>query len=218
MPYKKKTGTKYKRRYRRKAGFSNMTVGQVAQKALAMATSLKGIINAELKHYDESNSVTPTTSGTTFSIVQGLAQGDTNSSINGNSVFVKKIVIRGSAVINASALGTRVRIMVIRDLRPVAGVVAAPSDVLATPINTNSLLNIISGQNRFKVLMDKLIVLDSSSNGEYFFKHFIEQSFHTKFNSTPNPVLNDIFVLALSSEGTFTPNVNIASRIRYYDN
>ena len=126
------------------------------------------------------------------------------------------VTIGGVLSLNGSATTTRIRCMLVRDTRP-NNSLPAVSDVLSS-INVNAFMNIDDQIKRFRVLHDKVIVLDSNNHREYVVKVYKKLNHHLKLNDTQTPVLNDIFWLMVSDEATNTPSVSIQSRIRYYDN
>lgn len=232
MPYKKryparrnKPSTKYARKVpsqdvvkvRTPYGFSDMTVAEAASRAMSIASSLAGIINSELLHYDESNNNTPNSStGSVFSLVRGMAQGDTNNTFTGNSILLKKINLKGTVTINASATTSRVRFMVLVDKRPQSAVPAV-TDILSSA-NVTSFMNIDDQLLRFKVLKSRTFAIDANTLREIPFAYNFDMNRHIKFDDTQTPVSGDLVVLLLSDEATNTPTVNMQSRIRYYDN
>lgn len=221
MPYRRQYRSSRRRRtYRRRATpRSQMSYGQMAMKALSIAGRVASIVNSELKHYDETNTVTPdTTTGSVVSIVRGMSQGDTNNTFEGNSFLVKSIFIRGSVVLNASATSSRVRYLLVKDTRPQAAVPAITDVLSAATIIAP--LNIDDQIKRFKVLYDRTFNVSNVSGAmpEITFKGFKKQNSHIKWNDSQVPVLNDYLLVCLSDEVTNTPTVTTISRVRYYDN
>jgi len=188
-----------------------------ARKALAIATAVQGIVNSELLHYDETNNVTPDNStGTITGISRGMSQGDTNNTFKGNSILLKKINLRFSALMNSSATATRLRFIVLRDLRPQTALPGI-TDILSGT-NVQAFLNIDDQIQRFRVLMDKRITLTTNYPEKMFIFNRQFRRMHIKFNDSQVPVLNDIIIACLSDEPTNTPTINIGSRLRFYDN
>lgn len=189
----------------------------MAVKALNIASGLYGIINSELKHYDETNSLTPdSSSGTITAIVRGMAQGTTNNTFDGNSILLKKIGLNFSMQMHASATSTRLRIMLIKDTRPQSSLPAI-TDILSS--NTiNAFLNIDDQLNRFRVLRDKRVILNTNNPEKVLMVNRAFKRCHVKFTDAQVPVLNDFYVVLLSDESTNTPTVTVTSRLRYYDN
>lgn len=213
-----------RRYYRRRSaprstGFSGMTVGQVASKALSIANGLRGIINSELKHYDEALGATAVSSaGSVTSLVSGISQGDTNNTITGNSILMKQFHIIGNLLINASATVSRVRVMLVQDTRPVGGATPAVTDILNAS-TVRSFLNIDDQLNRFRVLKNRLFILSQATTPEEItFTWHVKKTQHIKFNDSQQVILNDLLLLVLSDESTNTPTIAYSTRLRYYDN
>jgi len=210
---------RYARRQRRAARRARNRQGWMgtARKALAIATAVQGIVNSELLHYDETNNITPDNStGSVVGISRGMSQGDTNNTFKGNSILLKKINLRFSCLMNSSATATRMRFLVLRDTRPLTSLPAI-TDVLSGT-NVQSFMNIDNQIQRFRVLMDRRIVLTTNYPEKMFIFNRKFRRMHIKFDDNQVPVLNDIVILAVSDEPTNTPTVNIGSRLRFYDN
>lgn len=195
-----------------------MTVGQVASKALATANYIRGMVNCELHNYDEAQTATAIdNSGSVTSLIDGIAQGDTNNTFTGNSLLLKRVQLRGTIAMHASATSTRVRLMVVLDKRPPSsGTPPVVTDILNTAAIT-SFLNIENQIGRFKVLMDRTYVVNTQFP-ERPFTFFRKLSLHCKFNDSQELSLNDVLILQISDESTNTPTVAFNSRLRYYDN
>lgn len=232
MPYRRATYSRRRKfsrrrpgvrrtRFRRRAPMSTgMTWASAGVKALSIATRLAGIINSELKHYDETNTLTPdSATGTSTSIVRGMAQGLTNNTFDGNSILVKKVSFAVNLLMNASATTTRVRLVVALDTRPstTLGTLPAWTDVFSANA-LNSLRNIDDQIKRFWILYDRVHIVNSVSLSEKTFMFTVPFNRHIKFTDAQVPNLNDIVVLAISDEATNTPTLGILSRLRYYDN
>lgn len=189
----------------------------MAYSAYKLATNLKGIINSELKHYDESTTMNPdNTSGTITAIVRGMAQGDTNNTMDGNSILLKSVNLRFSVIMNASATCTRLRFLLLKDTRPNSALPAI-TDILSSS-SIQAFMNIDDQLKRFRVLADKKITVNTQNPEKQFFISRKFKQTHVKFNDAQLPVLNDFYVACISDEPTNTPTINMTSRLRFYDN
>jgi hypothetical protein len=178
-----------------------------------------GIVNAEQKHYDELNNMNPdSATGASVSIIRGMTQGDTNVSLNGNSILCKQLVFGVSVNMNAVATSTKWRLMAVWDTRPSTTLATIPAwtDVQSAS-NVNSFMNIDDQLNRFRVIFDRRGTV-TTSYPERQFTIYRKCFKHTKFTDAQVPNLNDIIILCFSDEAANTPTISVRSRLRYYDN
>lgn len=223
MPYKKtynpkpayhKPGRKYyygvrvnRRGIRGKYSWNQLAAG--AKLAL-------NVLNSEKKHYDESNSQVPSTSGVVVSIVRGLAQGTTENQMVGNSIRLKRINYNIQAALNPSSSVTRVRWALVLDKRPETSVPSYTTIYSSTLIN--SFLNIDDQPGRFVVLRQKRMVLSAAALAELQYSGSVPLDLRIRFNDSQIPRENDLLLCILSDEATDTPSIVTGTRLRYYDN
>lgn len=224
MPYRRRSYRRPTGYRRRRTGYGRRRRGgsgwmSTASRALYLATKVAGIVNSELKHYDESQTLNPDNStGAVVSIVRGMAQGDTNNTFEGNSILAKRLNCRINLGLGASATATKVRIAIVWDTRPSTTLATIPAwtDVFSAA-STNAMMNIDDQLNRFRIMHDKTYMLTTNYPEKQI---VINKSFsrHIKFTDAQVPNLNDIILLTFSDEATNVPGVLCQSRLRFYDN
>jgi hypothetical protein len=198
-------------------------VKRVAPYALVAFKGAASLVNAEVKHVDVSSSSTVSTTPV-LTFLSGIAQGDTNTSRDGNSV--KCVGLHGDVTLiqNASATTSRVRTLIFVDTRS-QGVVPTASDVLDTNA-MSGLANIDTEPNRFIILLDRFdsMVLASESRVVHWRydltsdvknMHFLFSGSGATIASAKGPV---VYMLQYSSEATNTPTYAIDSRCFFLDN
>lgn len=185
---------------------------QAAKGALAYA-----VTNSELKFYDETNNLSPGTTGSIASYIRGITQGDTGSSIDGNSIRIKQFVMNSAISMSGLATSTRVKYWIIADFDPQVSGVPAWTDVFTTT-GLTPLMNLTSYPNRFKILKTKMFSFSLNSYSETVDKVYLNLDQKVKFDTSQNPRTYDLLVMAISDEATNLPSFNVQSRIRFYDN
>lgn len=198
-------------------------VQRVAPYALTAFKGAVSLVNAEVKHVDVSASTTVSTTPV-LSFLSGIAQGDTNTSRDGNSV--KCVGCHGdmTLIMNASATVTRVRTLIFVDTRS-QGVVPTATDVVDTN-GLSGLVNIDTEPNRFVILLDRFDCLTLASESRLVHWRFdlsdALRNMHLTFSgsgatiaSAKGPVL---YMLQFSSEATNTPTYALDSRLFFLDN
>lgn len=213
----------------RKGGFvSDATalvraVQRVAPYALVAYKGAVSLVNAEVKHADVTGTSTVSTTPV-LTFLSGIAQGDTNTSRDGNSVKCVGLSGDVTLIMNASATVTRVRTLIFVDTRS-QGVVPTATDVVDTGAMTG-LINIDTEPNRFVILMDRLdrMVLAAESRLLHF-RYDLNNAMrnvHLTFSgsgatiaSAKGPV---VYILQYSSEATNTPTYAVDSRLFFLDN
>lgn len=219
MPYKYKRYARKKITKRAPGQSSAGSALVAARRALRLAQVTAGKVEGELKHYDETNTVSPDNSGgNVSSVVRGIAQGTSDNQITGNSVMLKSIRLRGSCVIDSLATATRIRLLFVLDKRPESSVPAI-TDILASA-SIHAFMNIDNQRGRFQVLKDVNINLDQTQYDEVTREFYVSwpRGYMLQFNDSQVPIKGDILMVALSDEATNKPSVSYMSRIMYVDN
>ncbi len=220
MPYKRS----YKKSYVKPGYVScGKMVLSDAQKALAMAKYVKGLVNVEFKELDLARTTTAVTSGVIITSPSLVAQGDTKSSRSGNSIRLKSIQWKAIFKIDASAVATYCRCMIVLD-RQVNGATfaigdlvedASISDFMVSPRDTDN-------ANRFSILWDRLVPLNISGNQTASFSMRKKLNYVVNFDGTTAAVTdltsNGIFLVIASDEATNAPLITDFCRIRFVDN
>lgn len=192
----------------------------MAKKALDGVWYLKGLVNAERKFHDIDTNFTTSSAGT-LTRLTNVAQGDTQSTRTGNSLFIRTLYTRGRIAMNTAVAEATVRLILLIDKSETT---AAPAvgDILQT-IGTGSApfssLE-ITNMGRFKILKSKMFTLNNTGANSLPYKFFIRLRHHTRYNG---PLSTDfgrgqIYLLAISDQGVSLPSVSIYNRASYYDN
>lgn len=201
------------------SGFKWGNALSVASKALMVANQVSRLMNVEMKkatvqETTDSLSTTANSMGTLTSIVQG----DGKEARDGNSILIKSIQLRYFAYGHASARVTAIRILLVRDLQQVADTVPSMSDVLEQD-NCTSYLN-PDTVGRFKILYDKVHVLNDNSSQQVYKEIYLPCSYHVRYNGTAAADIQKggIYLYGVSTEATNTATVKWSARLTYVDN
>jgi len=196
--------------------------GRTAARALTVLKGASNLLNAEIKHLDLTTSDTPNQTAT-VTYLSGIAQGDTNLTRDGNSVKLKGGLIKTVYVIHASATASRIRHIIFVDLRNRSAAPTA-SDVFDTAASGNGLLNLDSAPNRFVVLHDEYVRLDTASNRVFAAEVPIPalDNVHLNYVGTGATAASaegpSVWSILQSTESTNTPSVVMHSRLFFVDN
>jgi len=198
---------------------------QVAAKALSMAKFLASLINVEHKFKDTVFPRAAVYSTPSVSFISGIAQGDTQSNRNGDSVKLSSVNVRGLITVGSSATTRNVRIMLINE-KVSDGNVPTLSDILdnSTLPNVYARYNPDTAGSRFKVLYDKRFIVTPTTNAVKF-NVYRKLKHHLKFTGTSanqtDASTGHLYILVVSDDNavdTNTPEVEWNSCIRYIDN
>lgn len=215
----------YRKNYRRRSRRSRRawydrkySAKDLALKALKNTRYLRGLVNSEMFHNDDS--VTANAVNSTTGIVKHLtdiAQGDSDTGRTGNSILVRSLLNRVRFKINASATTTIVRFMLVIDTQQVADTTPVMLDILQlqdvdAPLNKEN-------AGRFKVLMNKTISL-TTNNSQYHLEKFLNMYHHVRYNGTASSDITKggLYFVALSDQTTNTPTLDGWWRLGYHDN
>lgn len=194
-------------------------VGAVAKLARDVSY-LRSVVNVEKKYIDNTN--TTTSNGTAaLVLLNGLSQGTTAITREGQSIKMSSIFFHGLWAINSLASTTLARVMLILDTQANASVPAA-SDILVTPSAVLSPLTIGNGM-RFKVLMDTRVSMSINGVEQIRRKRYMKCGFHVKYNTGNAGTIADIqtnslYMLHVSDSNVNAPSFAYWIRVRYIDN
>lgn len=195
--------------------------GRTASRALSIFKGAASLLNAEVKHVDTEQSASiSTTANLTF--LTGISQGDGVTSRDGNSVKLKGGYFDSVWVMHASATATRIRHIVFVDTRN-NGTVPSASDIYNTG-DSNGLINIDAYPNRFVILHDEYVRLDSASNRVFRSKVQLPavMDMHLTYSGTGATIASNagpaIYSLMVSTEATNTPSSAAWFRFYFVDN
>jgi len=194
--------------------------GRTASRALTIFKGAASLLNAEVKHVDQTANLTPDTSGT-VTLLSGIAQGDGNTTRDGTSVKLKGGDLRFRAASHTSAAATWLRLLLVVDTRN-DGVNPTLSDIISATITGQP--NLDSSPNRFVILHDEVLSLVTAANriAHRNIPLYALLDMHLMFNGTGATVAScsgpALFAVLLSSEATNTPSVTFDSRLLFLDN
>lgn len=223
MVYKKKVVTYRKKRYipRKKGGFSNMTIGQIASSAWKGVQYMKGLINSELL-YSDANPIAGTVNTTgVIGLVNGIAIGDSPITRTGNSVLNVSCALNGYITWSTINSTQNIALWLIQDTQQVAdtppafGTIFSGSDVQVF-MNRDA-------AGRFKVLKKWTFEQDTSKPQIVFsyYYEFPRGTVHTKYNGSASSDIqkNGLYIVAVSNQAaTSLPTLNVKTRFSYHDN
>lgn len=182
---------------------------------------LKSLINTETKVLDNFSSVSVVNTGT-VTLLNGMLQGTSASTREGNSVKDYSLEINCFPTFNASSTSPYqyVRVMVVRD-NQVNGVLPTATQILAN-VSYTSCKN-AAYSKRFKVLADRTICLNSQGNPNDFEKFYFKMGTHTNYGLGNAGNVQDIasgglYLFYISDAATNAPNMAYYSRYRFIDN
>lgn len=234
MPFKRKF--KKLRRFKKKLPTWKKMVGITANKALDYAGNVPGpigtvarglklvknLINVEAMFVDTAINQAAAASAQNAIPLAAIAQGDTDSSRQGDSILAKSLVVRLSLTNNASATTSLARMIIFIDKENANGT-APTSTLVLQQDQVQGLLN-MNNSERFPILRDKSYALRTSTESAItWITEYIDLSdLHIRFDGTTSAQgslsTNHPYVLFISSEATNTPSFVGNIRLRYYDN
>lgn len=215
--FKKRRGVKKVKKawYNRK--YSAM---QMAQKALTGINYVREMINCEKKYHDVLSSGSIDYNGT-VTILSGIAQGDSATQRDGDSLLCNSLLVRGEYKIDSGATGNTSQMLRViyfidknkttatptgTDILQSAGTVWAPF----SPLNK-------AMDGRFKILRDRTICLNVQ-NPTFATKEYIKlPRHHVKYDGA---VISkgQIYVMVISDQLVATPTYELYTRLGFYDN
>lgn len=199
-------------------------VGSAARLASAVLPIVKAI-NTEQKWFDNAYTRTVDSASPAIDIQSMFATGTTESTRIGNSILDKDINIRINMAGNfTSAASNYVRIILFVD-KETAAVAGAPTmaTLLQAPTNILSAFN-KDYTDRYAILKDKRVVLNSASNQGMMIKIYKKLDFHTRYvgNGAAAPAnagQNHIHIVLMTSNTVGQGVVmGVYSRLNYTDN
>lgn len=221
MAYKKN----YKRRnYKRKASgwfntnkFTPESAWSLAKTAARDVWMLKGLVNSEMLHRTNSGSTTTPNTGT-MTLLNGLAQGDTDTGRTGNSVLMRNVLIRAVFTQNPTAISTQYRVMVVLDTQQISDTTPAVTDILesANPLSTLKTGN----AGRFKILKSWMFTTDDDKGQTRIINYYKDMRMHTRYNGTADTDIqkNGLYLLTISNQATNVPTFDFYWKVGYHDN
>lgn len=214
---------RYGRRSRRRAvSWYNRKYStlQLAKKAWYATKYLKGLVNSEMFHKNNTFTLGATQSKI-FSFVN-IAVGDDETSRTGNSILLRNLYIRGTMEINSAVTGdTRITCMLVKDKQQVADTTPTITDIVTSSTDPDTLLA-TGNFGRFKVMWRKTYALTPVSGGRNVvsLNKYWKIYDHVRYNGTANTDVqkNGYYFVIITSENVNFPSININARTGYHDN
>lgn len=209
---------KYKNRrsygYKRKAN-----VKQMAYSAYKMARGLKKVVNVERKVIYSSRSAHGLTTAAQIDHLTGVATGTGYQTRNGNSIRANALNWRFYVTRNGLA-NSYIRIIIFMDVAS-NGTMPTPAQLLETPDDVNSHLNVNNGK-RFTVLKDYVFKCAEGESSHRIFKggtklnHVIEYTANT--TNIADTSTGHLFILAMSDRTDNLPQLSYRVGFKFIDN
>lgn len=208
------------RRYRRRAKRiyrKGRSTAATASKALSLAAKTYSLLNPEFKVHDVNVTSAISTTANIVSLAS-IAQGDGASSRDGRSIKVTSLQLCGSYALHSSATIDVIRTMVVID-KDSSGTTPTITDLLASSDPCEH-RNVLSDQNRFRVLYDSLQSLNSAGKTQCLQRKYMKLNHHVKYDGTAAADYSwgNIYLVQLGRRAASTSSQNMFCRIRYLDN
>ncbi len=221
MPYKKRyVKKKYSRPGYRACG---SMVASDAQKALALAKYLKGIVNVEYKIINTTGTGIAITVAPIITPISNIQIGDTNLLRDGSNLKVVSLRWAYTIVQHASAVATSVRCLVVKD-NQTNGAIYVGADVLtnlAAGIGINSPRN-LDNLGRFSVLYDKVHTFSDSGSVVAHRRVYKKQQVKLRYSGNAGDItdlsMQSYSLFFLSNETTNQPTITFHNQLRFVDN
>ncbi len=194
-----------------------------ARKALAVASTLKRLVNVEIKNFDVSQTLVAITDTPIIVQLSNIPRGDTTITRDGAQCKVIAVELSLTLARTANSITTFVRLMLVCD-KQTNQLVYLNSDLLAD-VSTQD--NIVSRRNldnkhRFAVIWDRVFALPSGGISAIHFKKTFKMSKLLRFDASTSSIAdltqNSLSFVQVSSETTNDPEITMVSRLRYVDN
>lgn len=222
-PYRSRRPFKSRRRFSRRPSYGSSAMN-LAQGAMKGVKFLKSILNVERKTLDTSGTgVTVSDSGSVVWL-STVTTGTAYNQRTGSVVKAVQLSMRGNIVFNSSASATQFRCIVFYNKGLNQGATPAVTDILqnttgnAGPISPYNVDNV----GDFKVLSDKVYLLDDVNNRQKNFSMFARLGHHLRWDTSGDAIADTeqghIFMLLVSDEATNTPTLSYTARLRFIDN
>ncbi len=219
----------YKKKYTRKShrpGYvaCGRMVASDAQKALAMAKYLKGIVNVEFKHLDnaQTNLTMPATVGTIVQLTN-VVLGDTSITRDGSNIKIVSIYLEYDITQHVTATATACRVMFVHD-RQTNQAIFTTADLLhdVTAIDVINSPRNLDNTSRFQVLYDKKHYLSDTNNlitsGKFHKKVQFKLRYDANAGTIADLTQSSLALVVFSNEATNAPTFHGFIRLRYVDN
>lgn len=219
--------SRYRRNYRRRSRKAvpwyrkKYSVGQIASKALRGVNYIRGLVNSEMFKYDISSSASPSWGGTVVALTN-IAQGDTDATRTGNSIYVRQLMLRTTVTYNtAAAAPIRVRLLLFIDSQQIGDFPPAGTDVLEWTGVANAPLSPLNSDTagRFKILRSRIMTV-YADKPIALNNWLVKLRHHVRYNGSTSSDIQKggIYLLIVSNRNADVPNVESCIRVSYHDN
>lgn len=218
----RRTSRSYKRRPRRRVSWYNRKYStlQLAKKAWYATKYLKGLVNSEMFH--KNNTFTLGAAQSQIWSMVNVAIGDDDASRTGNSILLRNLYVRGTIEINSAVTGdTRVTCMLVKDKQQIADSSPSISDIVTSATDPDTLLA-TGTLGRFKIMWRKTYILTPASGGRnaLSLNKYWKIYDHVRYNGPlgTDTQKNGYYLVVISSENVNYPSVRFNTRTGYHDN
>lgn len=158
-------------------------------------------------------------------LISGLSLGQTATTRNGQSVKWNHLEFDFMVSMGTVASVTYIRILVVKDNAPNAATFAV-GDLFQAAVTgsdyTTSRFN-VGNRERFSIMYDVMMDLNSSKSLTYHFQLARSLNFHTYYNTGNAGTIADItsdalFFIAMSNQAVNTPTITGSLRVNFVDN
>ena len=226
MPYyKNRRGRGYKKA-KQQGGKRGRVYGAAAYQLWKDVKWLKSVINVEQKFHDRSSVLSATETMNNI-LINGIAQGDTQTTRDGASIKVMRGIVSGYVEYNPLGNSAQtVRVVVVRRAQNASSAPGvAINDIFEGPGTGAAAVTAFYNKvamGGYHVLCDKKITVNADYPRKYF-KCYIRGGWHTKFTGSGGAVgdisNNNLHVLYVGDQtSTNYPNFYNNTRIVYTDN
>lgn len=220
-PSRKKRGVKRgNRRTPPQKGQTTEAPSDLAKYAIDVIKKTDKIVrffNTEEKMFDNTNTISITNTGQTYPIT-AVRQGAAYNNRIGNSLRLLQFQFRATLTINASAVASYVRMIIVADMNNI-GSQPGLADVLETADVRSAFQH--SFLQRFAVVYDDLIPLTKGGNdaNTIVVREPLNNHIYYEGDSGTSNMFrqNQLFVVVIGSESVNTPTLAWYSRIDFVD-
>ncbi len=225
MAYRKRK--QYNKKYtsrrggrRRYNNNGNFTYGNVLDKVVKDVIRLKGLINTEFKTNDVSSTVAVPETGLVL-LLNATIAGDDFDNRDGRQVRWKSIQYAINILQHATATQTITRVMIVIDKQPNATLMTI-GELLTSGANNLDFRN-LDNRKRFVILSDRVVTQSDTNNLVNRLDFYQKMDMITIYDDSNAGTIADIesnalFLVAVSSEATNSPTLQIETRMRFIDN
>lgn len=231
MAYRKRY--RKRRTYKKKAkGASNKQVTvwsdhsvlEKANRALALVNNVRRFINTEIKHKDVTSSATYSYNGTLRDL-SAITVGDTEQQRDGQSVKPLNLTVRGLLTGDSSGANCQIRVIIFR-MKQENGVTPTAADILENTGSANVIFSPKNYTDRFRsnILHDQVYCINqqlSTIASTKYFEKVIKMNGHISFDGTGTTRENGgiyMFIFSNRAPASAEPTVSFTSRLTFTDN